>query len=144
MRPLPPLMLSLSARPTPLYSSRCVDVAMDEKASRVTIVARKGDDVDARCAIDGIMAATDALLARGKEYSVVWDLRDSPTPGLRDTMRLARWGLANKPELERLTVKMGVIVPDGAVASVAGGLLGAFSAVDTVISSDADEVEAQM
>ena len=117
-------------------------VDMDSQA--VFTVAGTIRSVQSYGAFVDIGAATDALLARGNEYSVVWDLRDSPTPGLRDTMRLARWGLANKAELERLTVKMGVIVPDGAVASIAGGLLGAFSAVDTVISSDADEVEAQM
>ena len=86
------------------------------------------------------MESTEALLGKGKEYSVVWDLRDSPTPGLRETMRLATWGLSKKGELERLTTKMGVIVSDGPVAAVAGGMLAAFSGVPTVVSADPEEV----
>ena len=70
----------------------------------------------------------------------MWDLRDSPTPGFRDTMRLAKWGLSKKAELERLTTKMGVIVPNGPVASVAGGLLATFSGVPTVVLANAEEV----
>ena len=62
---LPPLMLTLNARPTQLYSSKCVRVTMDERTSRVTITAHRGDDGDASCAISGIIQATDALLGRG-------------------------------------------------------------------------------
>lgn len=110
---LPPLMLTLNARPTQLYSSKCVRVTMDERTSRVTITAHRGDDGDASCAISGIIQATDALLGRGQQYSVVWDLRDSPTPGFRDTMRLAAWGVSRKANLERLTTKMGVVMREG-------------------------------
>ena len=39
---------------------------------------------------------------------------------------------------------MGVVMREGAVASVVGSLLGAFSGVPTVMSADLDEVEAQM
>ena len=125
---------------TRLYRSKCVDVCIDERTSKVTIVARGGNDADASCAITGIMQATDALLHRDAKYMVVWDLRDSPTPGMQATMRLATWGLSNRAKLERLTTKMGVIVNEGPVASVAGGLLGAFSRVPTMVSPDADRV----
>ena len=141
MSQMPALMLPLGLRPTQLCKSKCVNMLIDERTGRVTIIAHRGDDVDAGCAITGIMESTNALLARGKEYSVVWDLRDSPVPGFRDTMRLAKWGLSKKSQLERLTTKMGVIMPDGPVASVAGGLLATFSGVPTVISSDPDEVD---
>lgn len=113
---------------------------LDEKTSRVTITAYNGDDVDASCAITGIMASTEALIAKERPYSVVWDLRDSPVPNIGETMRLAAWGLSKKSELERLTKKMGVIVPHGTVASVAGGLLASFSAVPMVVSTRAEEV----
>ena len=140
MGALPAVILPLGIQPTQLYKSKCVGMCLDEKTSKVTITAHSGDDVDASCAITGIMESTEALLGKGKEYSVVWDLRDSPTPGLRDTMRLATWGLSKKAELERLTTKMGVIVSDGPVASSAGGLLAAFSGVPTVVSASAEEV----
>ena len=140
----PALMLPVGSHPTQLYKSKCVGMCLDEKTSKVTITAYKGEDVDASCAITGIIESTNGLLEKGKEYSVVWDLRDSPTPGIGDTMRLATWGLSKKAELERLTTKMGVIVPDGPVASVAGGLLGAFSNVPTIVSADADEVHRQV
>jgi hypothetical protein len=125
---------------TRLYSSKCVDVCIDERTSKVTIVARSGNDADASCAITGIMQATEALLRRDAKYVVVWDLRNSATPSMQETMRLATWGLSNRTKLERLTVKMGVIVNEGPVASVAGGLLGAFSRVPTMVSPDADRV----
>jgi hypothetical protein len=141
---LPPLLLTFNARPTQLYSSKCVRVTMDERTSRVTITAHSGNDGDASCAISGIIQATDVLLGRGQQYSVVWDLRDSPTPGVRDTMRLAAWGVSRKANLERLTTKMGIVMREGAVASVVGSLLGAFSGVPTVMAADLDEVEAQM
>jgi len=136
----PALILPLGVQPTQLYKSKCVGMCLDEKTSKVTITAHNGDNVDASCAITGIMESTEALLGKGKEYSVVWDLRDSPTPGLRETMRLATWGLSKKGELERLTTKMGVIVSDGPVAAVAGGMLAAFSGVPTVVSADPEEV----
>jgi len=144
MQQYPPLMLSLSARPTQLYASKCVDVQLDDRSGRVTITAHRGNEAGASCAISGIMAAADALLARGNEYSVVWDLTGSPTPGFRDVMRLSAWGMRNKPELERLTTRMGIVMREGAVASIAGALLGAFSGVPTVIAADASEVERRM
>tara|TARA_B110000444_G_scaffold250271_1_gene276420 strand:+ start:310 stop:762 length:453 start_codon:yes stop_codon:yes gene_type:complete len=125
---------------TKLYSSKCVDVCIDERTSKVTIVAHGGNNADASCAITGIMQATEALLRKDAKYVVVWDLRNSPTPGMRETMRLAAWGLSKQAKLERLTTKMGVIVQEGPVASVAGGLLGAFSRVPTIVSPDADGV----
>ena len=140
MSAAPTLLLPLGLQPSRLYRSKCVDVLMDEKASKVTITAHGGDGVDASCAISGIMQSAEALLRRGKAYSVVWDLRDSPTPNLRETMRLAAWGLSKKTELEHLTTKMGVIVSDGPAASVAGGLLATFSGVPVVISASAEEV----
>jgi len=140
MSGVPALMLPLGVQPTQLYKSKCVGVCLDEKARKVTITAHSGDGADASCAITGIMASTEALLRKGQEYSVVWDLRDSPAPGLRETMRLAAWGLSKKAELERLTTKMGVIVSDGPAASAAGGLLAAFSGVPTVVSASAEEV----
>jgi hypothetical protein len=113
---------------------------LDEKTSKVTITAYNGDDVDAGCAITGIMTSTEALLAKGRPYSVVWDLRNSPVPSIGETMRLAAWGMSKKKDLEHLTKRMGIVVPNGPVASVAGGLLASFSAVPTVVSTSADEV----
>jgi hypothetical protein len=125
---------------TRLYSSKCVDVCIDERISKVTIVARSGGVSDASCAITGIMEATEALMCKNVKYMVVWDLRNSPVPSMHETMRLATWSLSRKGQLERLTTKMGVIVQDGPVASVAGGLLGAFSGIPTMVSPDATKV----
>lgn len=130
-------MLPLDARPTPLYSSKCVDVVMDEQMRRVSITARAGSDVDAACAISGIIEATNGLLVRGQEFSVLWDLQEAPTPGYRDVMRLASWGMRNKADLERLTTRMEIVMAKGAVASIAGALLSAFSGVPTMIVADA-------
>ena len=60
-------------------------MCIDERISKVTIVARKGDDADASCAITGIMESTEALLLKKAKYMVVWDLRNSPTPSMRET-----------------------------------------------------------
>lgn len=136
----PSLMLPLKGHPIELYRSRCVGMHLDEKTSKVTITAYNGDDVDAGCAITGIMTSTEALLAKGRPYSVVWDLRNSPVPSIGETMRLAAWGMSKKKDLEHLTKRMGIVVPNGPVASVAGGLLASFSAVPTVVSTSADEV----
>ena len=48
--------------------------------------------------------------------------------------------LSNKVALERLTTRMGVILPNGPVASIAGGLMASFSGVPTVVSTNAEEV----
>ena len=124
-----------------LYSSKCVTMTRD-KASLVRIVAHGGAESDINCAIDGLMKSTDILLNNDQSFKVVWDLRDSPTPGLASTARLVAWGLQKKGELNKLTQKMGVIVPDGPVASVAGKVLEAFSgSVPTLVSQNASEVE---
>lgn len=136
----PALMLPLKGPQTQLYRSKCVGVHVDEKTSMVTITAYDGEDVDAGCAITGIMQSTDALIAKGRPFSTMWDLRQCPAPTMGDTMRLATWGMANKTELTALTTKMGVIMPNGPVASIAGGLMASFSGVPTVVSTNAEEV----
>ena len=133
-------MLPLKGPQTQLYRSKCVSVHMNEQTSVVTITAYDGEDVDAGCAITGIMQSTDALIAKGKPFSTKWDLSRCPPPTMSDTMRLATWGLSNKAALERLTTKMGVILPNGPVASIAGGLMASFAAVPTVVSTNAEEV----
>ena len=133
-------MLPLKGPQTQMYRSKCVSVHMDEQTSMVTITAYNGEDVDAGCAITGIMQSTDALIAKGKPFSTMWDLRACPAPTMSDTMRLATWGLSNKAKLEALTKKMGVILPNGPVASIAGGLMASFAAVPTVVSTNAEEV----
>ena len=133
-------MLPLKGPQTQMYRSKCVSVHMDEQTSMVTITAYNGEDVDAGCAITGIMQSTDALIAKGKPFSTMWDLRACPTPTMSDTMRLTTWGLSNKAKLEALTKKMGVILPNGPVASIAGGLMASFAAVPTVVSTNAEEV----
>jgi len=136
----PALMLPLKGPQTQLYRSKCVGVHMNEKTSMVTITAYDGEDVDASCAITGIMQSTDTLISKGKPFSTMWDLRACPTPTMGDTMRLATWGLSRKAELVALTNKMGVILPNGPVASIAGGLMASFSGVPTVVSTSAEEV----
>jgi hypothetical protein len=136
----PALMLPLKGPQTQLYRSKCVSVHMDQQTSMVTITAYDGEDVDAGCAITGIMQSTDALIATGMPFSTKWDLRQCPPPTMSDTMRLATWGLSNKVALERLTTRMGVILPNGPVASIAGGLMASFSGVPTVVSTNAEEV----
>ena len=140
MSTTPSLMLPLKGPQTQLYRSKCVGVHMDEKHSMVTITAYDGEEVDASCAITGIMASTDALISKGKPFSTMWDLRACPTPTMSDTMRLAAWGLSKQAKLKELTKKMGVILPNGPVASIAGGLMASFSDVPTVISTNAEGV----
>ena len=70
-------MLPLKGPQTQLYRSKCVGVHMDKKTSMVTITAYDGEDVDAGCAITGIMQSTDALIANGR-----------PLPHLHDTIHL--------------------------------------------------------
>jgi len=124
-----------------LYSSKCVTMTRDN-ASLVRIVAHGGAEADINCAIDGLMESTNILLDKDKSFKVVWDLRESPTPGLASTARLVAWGLGKKGQLNKLTEKMGVIVPDGAVAGVAGKVLEAFSgSVPTMVSKNVSEVE---
>jgi hypothetical protein len=139
----PALMLPLGTQPAVLYHSKCVDMTLDEKTYLVKITAHRGDNLDtsAGCAITGIIESADVLLKRGQEYKVIWDLRDSPLPGFANTARLAAWGISHKAELESLTTKMGVIVPQGPVASVAAGMLAAFSGVPTKVGSNAAEIE---
>ena len=50
-------------------------------------------------------------------------------------------GHGPKRDLEALTSKMGVVVPEGPVASVAAGMLAAFAAVPTKVGMDLGEVE---
>jgi hypothetical protein len=144
MTSMPALMLPLGTQPEVLYQSKCVDMTLDEKTSLVKITAHKGDGLDASagCAIAGIMESADVLLTRGRDYKIIWDLRDSPLPDFANTARLAAWGILHKSHLESLTTKMGVIVPHGPVASVAAGMLASFSGVPTKVSSNAAEVEA--
>lgn len=137
----PALMLPLGTQPTVLFHSKCVDMTMDEKTSLVRITAHAGDDTSASCAVDGIMASADILLKRGKQFAVVWDLRESPVPDFASTARLAAWGVSHKRDLEALTSKMGVVVPGGPVSSVAAGMLAMFSAVPTKVGVDLGEVE---
>ena len=144
MQSMPQLFLPMGMQQVSLYEGRCVNVVMDEKMRQLTITARAGSDVDAGCAIDGIIKATDALLSGGREYSVVWNLHDAPTPRYRDVMRLASWGMRNKAELERLTSKMEIVMREGAVASIAGALLSMYARVPTTIVSDASELDGRM
>jgi hypothetical protein len=139
----PALMLPLGTQPAVLYQSKCVDMTLKEKTSLVRITAHGRDSLDASagCAISGIIESAGTLLKRGQEYKVIWDLRDSPLPGFANTARLAAWGISHKAELESLTTKMGVIVPQGPVASVAAGVLAAFSGVPTKVGSNAAEIE---
>lgn len=136
----PALMLPLKGPQTQLYRSKCVGVHINEATSMVTITAYEGEDVDASCAITGIMQSTDALIAKGKPFSTMWHLENCPTPTMSDMMRLSTWAMSRKADLDRLTKKMGVVVPKGPVASIAGSLMANFSAVPTVVSTSADEV----
>jgi len=110
---------------------------------QVRIVATRGLEADADCAIDGIMKSTDQLLQRDGAFSVLWDLRNSPTPGVASALRMVAWGLKHKAQLEARTTKMGVVVPKGALAAVVGSVLEDFSgSVNTLVSGEESEVEA--
>lgn len=140
---LPPLFLQTGVVASTLCSSPCISMTRDSKTNVVCITAHRGNDYSMSCAIDGLIESTNGLLDENKAYKVLWDLRQSETPSLQDTARLVSWGASKKRELSALTVKMGVIVPDGPVANIAGSVITAFSGgVPTMVSSNVDKVKA--
>ena len=136
----PAVFLRVGA-PTTLYSSQCVTMTMDHGSVR--IVAHGGSDEAASCAIDGIMSSTEMLLERGEPFRVTWDLRSGPVPGPISTARLIAWGLKRKAELDRLTIKMGVLIPGGPLTGVVKSVVqSAVGSTPTLVSNDVTEVEA--
>ena len=126
-----------------LFESKCVSMTMDDKSSEVRIVARGGGEKDIGCAVDGLIASTEILLARNVSFSVIWDLRKSPPPDVSSTVRLIGWAIGKKEALTKLTTKMGVLVPEGAVSTVVGQVLQTFAgATPTFVSGDEQSVEA--
>jgi len=118
-------------------------MTIDDKSSEVRIVAHGGGEKDVGCAIDGLIASTEILLDRNTSFSVIWDLRKSPPPDVSSTVRLIGWGLGKKEALTKLTTKMGVLVPEGAVSRVVGQVLQTFAGTTpTLVSGNERAVEA--
>tara|TARA_B100000768_G_scaffold148503_1_gene142490 strand:- start:213 stop:578 length:366 start_codon:yes stop_codon:yes gene_type:complete len=116
---------------------------MDPSTRHVRIVAHAGSSRAGDCAIDGIMAGVETLLLQDQTFHVTWDLRASPTPSMISTAQLAMWGVRHKAALDKLTIKMGVLVSEGPMVAIIGGVLNIYAGrTPTFVSSVQAHVDA--